>query len=636
MLQYGDKNFVNRVHQSTADKFAHGAISNAQDAQWVKRETARAELGNWEGWRDLGEQIRQQCIRYLPDYLEEFSDNVEKRGGHVFFAQTDVEARDFITDLVKKKQAHKIVKPKSMVTSEIGLDKALLKIPDVKVTETDLAEFILELDNWDEPSHLVFPALHKNRDQVKELLEKIGYTGDNDPQHEARFSRKVLRERFLEADMSITGCNFAVADQGMVNIVTNEGNADLSMAIAPTQVVVMGMERIVPTLREAETMDNMLVRSAVGSKLTSYCSFVSPKLPDEADGPEDFYVVIVDNGRSNALGTDFEPILQCIRCASCLNVCPIYRNIGGKGYGSIYPGPIGVVLSPLLQGDYDEFHDLPYACSLCTACTATCPVKIPLHELILKHREIEMNDKHMGDLIADTVMKVIGMGTGHSSLFRTALTFDHVAMNTIAKKGHKDPATGKRVPDTAKNLNENGKHEEWMPFVFGGWTKVRDLPEPPAHSKNFRTWFNDRKTAQYKAAGNDVEFNKAQREILAQNPNTPEYGSFDNSVSARRAAKYGTTEPAPLSDSTVPVALGSIEEAGTGDYGKKPVAAAPAATSNPVLQQAVTGNPTAASAASGNSASVAAPSGAGSSGAGSSGAGSTSAPNDGTVDGKKE
>ncbi|WEV67585.1 LutB/LldF family L-lactate oxidation iron-sulfur protein [Bifidobacterium sp. ESL0769] len=589
MLQYGDPNFVTRVKINEKDKFAHKAISNAQDAQWVKRETARAELGNWEGWRDLGEQIRQQCIRYLPDYLEEFSDNVEKRGGHVFFAQTDVEARDFITDLVKKKQAHKIVKPKSMVTSEIGLDKALLKIPDVKVTETDLAEFILELDNWDEPSHLVFPALHKNRDQVLELFRKIGYTGDNDPQHEARFSRKVLRERFLEADMSITGCNFAVADQGMVNIVTNEGNADLSMSIAPTQVVVMGMERIVPTLREAETMDNMLVRSAVGSKLTSYCSFVSPKLPDEADGPEDFYVVIVDNGRSNALGTEFEPILQCIRCASCLNVCPIYRNIGGKGYGSIYPGPIGVVLSPLLQGDYDEFHDLPYACSLCSACTATCPVKIPLHEMILKHREIEMNDKHMGDLIADTVMKVVGIGTGHSSLFHTALTFDHVAMNTIAKKGIKDPATGRRVPDTAKNLDENGKHEEWMPFVFGGWTKVRDLPEPPAHSKNFRTWFNDRKTKQYKAAGNNEEFNKAQRQILAQNPNTPDFGSYDNSVSARKSAKDGLLERAPLSDATVPVALGSIEEAGTGNYGKK---AASAAATNPVLKQAVANNPT--------------------------------------------
>ncbi|MCT6918645.1 MAG: LUD domain-containing protein, partial [Bifidobacteriales bacterium] len=261
--------FLTRVKESEQDKFAQQAVAKAQDAQWVKREAARQELGNWEQWRDLGEQIRQHVIRYLPDYLEEFSDNVEKRGGHVFFAQTDDEAAQYIKQIAIEKKAKHVVKSKSMVTSEINLDPTLMTVPGLEVLETDLAEFILEEDDWDQPTHLVFPALHKNREQVRQVFEKkLGYKGDNDPQHMARFSRKVLRKHFLEADMGITGCNFAVADTGMINLVTNEGNADLAMCIPKTQVVVMGMERLVPTMKEAETMDNMLARSAVGQKLT--------------------------------------------------------------------------------------------------------------------------------------------------------------------------------------------------------------------------------------------------------------------------------------------------------------------------------------------------------------------------------
>ncbi len=479
--------FLTRVKESEQDKFAQQAVAKAQDAQWVKREAARQELGNWEQWRDLGEQIRQHVIRYLPDYLEEFSDNVEKRGGHVFFAQTDDEAAQYIKQIAIEKKAKHVVKSKSMVTSEINLDPTLMTVPGLEVLETDLAEFILEEDDWDQPTHLVFPALHKNREQVRQVFEKkLGYKGDNDPQHMARFSRKVLRKHFLEADMGITGCNFAVADTGMINLVTNEGNADLAMCIPKTQVVVMGMERLVPTMKEAETMDNMLARSAVGQKLTSYLTYTAPRTDQESDGPDDVYVVILDNGRSNALGTVFEPILQCIRCASCLNVCPIYRHIGGHGYGSIYPGPVGSVLSPVLDGGYDDFGDLPYACSLCAACTATCPVKIPLHQLMIEHRRIMMDDQSQANLIDDTVMRVMGLGTGHSSLFRTALGVDHTMLTPISKK----------QPETAKNLFASDRHVEWMPFVFGGWTKVRDLPDPPKHGQNFRSWFAHHKKEQ--------------------------------------------------------------------------------------------------------------------------------------------
>ena len=265
-ISTSDKPFLERVKESEQDKFMQASVAKSQDAQWDKREASRKELGNWPQWRDLGEQIRQHVIKYLPDYLEEFSDNIEKRGGHVYFAKTDKEAAAYITNLAKQKQAHKIVKSKSMVTTEINLDKELLKLPGTQLMETDLAEFILQEDDWAEPTHIVFPALAKNRDQVKTIFDKLGYKGDNDPEHLARFAREYLRRYFLQADFGITGCNFAIADSGLINLVTNEGNADLTMAIPKTQVVVMGMERIVPSLKEAETLDNMLSRSAVDRK----------------------------------------------------------------------------------------------------------------------------------------------------------------------------------------------------------------------------------------------------------------------------------------------------------------------------------------------------------------------------------
>ena len=485
-ISTSDKPFLERVKESEQDKFMQASVAKSQDAQWDKREASRKELGNWPQWRDLGEQIRQHVIKYLPDYLEEFSDNIEKRGGHVYFAKTDKEAAAYITNLAKQKQAHKIVKSKSMVTTEINLDKELLKLPGTQLMETDLAEFILQEDDWAEPTHIVFPALAKNRDQVKTIFDKLGYKGDNDPEHLARFAREYLRRYFLQADFGITGCNFAIADSGLINLVTNEGNADLTMAIPKTQVVVMGMERIVPSLKEAETLDNMLSRSAVGQKLTSYCSFSGKQVAGEADGPEDFHVGIVDNGRSNALGTPFEPVLQCIRCGACLNVCPVYRHIGGHGYGSIYPGPIGAVLSPVLDG-YEKFGDLPFASSLCAACTETCPVRIPLHHLLIKHREVMMDKLKTDHSFSDKIMKMVGVGTSAPVLFNMALDMDHAMMGVLATKDQ----------GSVENEYNSGRIKQtgMMPKLARGWTDVRDLPRPPKKNENFRHWFKQHKAA---------------------------------------------------------------------------------------------------------------------------------------------
>ncbi|MEB5482494.1 LUD domain-containing protein, partial [Shouchella clausii] len=221
-----------------------------------------------------------------------------------------------------------------------------------EVIETDLGEYILQIDDHDPPSHIVAPALHKNKEQIRDTFKaRKGYTKSENPQELTLFAREQLRKEFLSADVGITGCNFAVAESGSISLVTNEGNARLATALPKTHIAVMGMERIVPTWEELDILVSMLCRSAVGQKLTSYVTgLTGPREDGDADGPEEFHLVIVDNGRSNILGTEFQAALHCIRCAACINVCPVYRHVGGHSYGSIYPGPIGAVLTPLLEG----------------------------------------------------------------------------------------------------------------------------------------------------------------------------------------------------------------------------------------------------------------------------------------------
>src|SRR5699024_7501176 len=301
-------------------------------------------LGNWEDWRSLGAQIRNHTLNHLDYYLTQLSDNVSKRGGKVFFAETKDEANDYILNVIKERNGKKVVKSKSMMTEELGLNNVLEK-EELEVVETDLGEWILQLDE-DPPSHLVAPALHKNRQQVRETFSsERGYEGSESPTELTAFAREQLRKDFLSADVGITGCNFAVAESGATTLVTNEGNARLVSSLPDTQITVMGMERLVPTWEELDVLVSLLTRAAVGQKLTSYVtSITGTRLAGETDGPEEYHLVIVDNGRSKILGTEFQSALHCIRCAACINVCPVYRHVGGHAYGSIYPGPIGAVL----------------------------------------------------------------------------------------------------------------------------------------------------------------------------------------------------------------------------------------------------------------------------------------------------
>lgn len=376
-MKIGTDAFKERVSQGIDNEFMRGAVSGAQERLRTRRLEAAEELGNWEEWRSLSEEIRQHVLENLDFYLGQLAENVAKRGGHVYFAETADEASSYIRDVIQKKNGKKIVKSKSMVTEEINLNEVLEK-EGCEVVETDLGEYILQIDDHDPPSHIVAPALHKNKEQIRDVFkERLDYQHTEKPEELVMHARAILRKKFLEADIGITGCNFAIADTGSVSLVTNEGNGRLVSTLPKTQITVMGMERIVPSFSEFEVLVSMLTRSAVGQRLTSYITALTgPKLEGEVDGPEEFHLVIVDNGRSNILGTEFQSVLQCIRCAACINVCPVYRHVGGHSYGSIYSGPIGAVLSPLLGG-YDDYKEAPYASSLCGCLFRSLPGQNP-------------------------------------------------------------------------------------------------------------------------------------------------------------------------------------------------------------------------------------------------------------------
>ncbi|WP_203363015.1 LutB/LldF family L-lactate oxidation iron-sulfur protein [Bacillus sp. REN10] len=466
-MKFGSDDFKGRVKEKMNDTFMRGAVAGAQERLRTRRLDAAEELGNWEDWRSHGEEIRQHVLENLDYYLHQLSENISKRGGHVFFAQTAEEANEYITNIAKQKNAKKILKAKSMVTEEIGMNGALEDI-GCEVIETDLGEYILQVDDHDPPSHIVTPALHKNKEQIRDVFtEKLDYKLTSKPEELALHARKTLRKDFLAADIGVTGCNFAIAESGSISFVTNEGNARLVTTIPKTQITVMGMERIVPTHEEFEVLVSLLTRSAVGQKLTSYVTALSgPREEGDVDGPEEFHLVIVDNGRSKILGTEFQSVLQCIRCAACINVCPVYRHIGGHSYGSIYSGPIGAVLSPLLGG-YDDFKELPYASTLCAACSEACPVKIPLHELLHKHRQVIVEKEGRAPISEKLAMKAFGLGA---------------ASNPLYGMGSKMASTVMK-PFTKNDRISNG------PGPLKAWTELREFPAP--EKQRLRDWFKE-------------------------------------------------------------------------------------------------------------------------------------------------
>lgn len=459
--------FKQRIKEKMQDNIMRSSVANAQERMFTNRARAAEDIGNWDDWRQMGMDIRQHVLENLDYYLTQLSDNVIENGGHVFFAQTAEEASQYIANVAAAKQAKKVVKSKSMVTEEIDLNH-VLEAQGIQVVETDLGEYILQIDDHDAPSHIVAPAIHRSRGQVQKIFQdKLNYQGTEDPEEMTRFVREHIRHDFIEADIGITGCNFAVAESGSIALVTNEGNARLSTSLPKTHIAVMGMERLVPTFEELDVMITLLCRSAVGLPLAGYITVLTgPKESNQVDGPEEFHLVIVDNGRSDILASEFKDILRCIRCAACANTCPAYRHIGGQSYGSIYSGPIGAVLSPLLGG-YADFQDLPYACSLCTACNDVCPVKIPLADLLLKHRQV-LADSKLTPIKERVTATAFNFINSRPALWNQTVKIGAVAAKRMIKDGD--------MPIRIQAVQE--------------WTEDRDLPTPSGES--FRSWFKQR------------------------------------------------------------------------------------------------------------------------------------------------
>ncbi len=389
---------------STAHDFPANARAAIADAQLQKalarlkghfidkRAAACARLPEFDALRDQAKAIKDHTLAHLDLYLERFEAKVRETGGTVHWCRDAAEARAVVLDICRAARARTVTKGKTMIAEEIGLNP-FLEANDIEPVETDLGEYIIQLAH-EPPSHIIAPAVHKNKEQVSDLFVAHHHAGDRSKRLDGipelvTEAREVLRRRFLEADVGITGANFLIAETGQTVIVTNEGNGDLTQTLPSVHVVLASLEKVVPTLEDATTILRVLARSATGQEFSTYTTFsAGPRRPGDLDGPADFHVVLLDNGRSELLGTELQDILRCIRCGACLNHCPVYGTVGGHAYGWVYPGPMGAVLSPALIG-LAEAHHLPNASTLCGRCEEVCPMRIPLPRMLRHWRERE-------------------------------------------------------------------------------------------------------------------------------------------------------------------------------------------------------------------------------------------------------
>ena len=388
--------FERDARTALADGQLRSALRHATTLFGERRRSALATVPDWEGARDRARAIKDETLEHLDRYLEEFAANAERAGARVHWARDAAEACDIIGGIAERRGARTVVKSKSMASEEIHLNAALAR-RGIEPVETDLGEYIVQLAG-ETPSHIVVPAIHKTRAQIAALFaEKLGIAPSDDVTTLAAAARQALRRRFAEADLGISGVNFAVAETGTILILENEGNAWLTTSLPRTHVALMGIEKVIPRFADLEVFLKLLPRSGTGQVLTAYQSLITGtkrRLQDE--GPEELHIVVLDNGRSRMLASPVtRQALACIRCGACLNACPVYRQIGGHAYGSVYPGPIGAVLSPQLFG-LARSAALPYASSLCGACRDVCPVKIDIPALLL-HLRAQVVAGRVGD-----------------------------------------------------------------------------------------------------------------------------------------------------------------------------------------------------------------------------------------------
>ncbi|HYX27878.1 MAG TPA: LutB/LldF family L-lactate oxidation iron-sulfur protein [Pyrinomonadaceae bacterium] len=368
------------------DRQLRGALRQATSLFRDRRLAATNSVSNWEELRTKARRIKDETLLHLDRYLQEFTSNAEKAGAQIHWARDAAEANEIVKTLARACKARLVVKSKSMTTEEIHLNDALAGV-GVEALETDLGEYIIQLAG-ETPSHIIAPAIHKTRHQIADLfVEKLGIVRTDDIATLTMTARRVLREKFAAADIGISGVNFAVAETGTILILENEGNIRLTTSVPKTHIAVMGIEKLIPRFADLEIFLKLLPRSGTGQNLTSYQSLITgTKRSPEDEGPDELHIVLLDNGRSTMLAhPTTRQSLACIRCGACLNACPVYQQIGGHAYGSVYPGPIGAVITPQLIG-LQKASQLPFASSLCGACREVCPVKIDIPELLLHLR----------------------------------------------------------------------------------------------------------------------------------------------------------------------------------------------------------------------------------------------------------
>jgi len=453
-MEFRSPEFKTRAVHALHDANLQKALSNTKAGFVVKRAKAAEEMPEFEALRDTAAEIKNHVLANLDHYLEKYEAAVTAAGGHVHYATDAEDARRIILGICKKANAKRITKGKSMVSEEMSLNEALIG-EGYEVVETDLGEYIIQLAD-EPPSHIIAPAIHKTKDQVADLFA----AAHNKPRKTDRAelvaeAREVLREKYFTAEVGITGGNFLVAETGSSVIVTNEGNGDLTQTLAKVHIVTSGIERVIPSLDDLSVFLRILARSATGQETESYTTFsTGPRREGDIDGPEEYHVVLLDNGRSKMLGTRFQDMLRCIRCGACMNHCPVYGSIGGHAYGWVYPGPMGSVLTPLIKG-MDGTYDLPNACTLNGRCKSVCPVRIPLPDLL---REIRHNQFRQ-DMTPKRQKQAL-------KLWR------YVAERP--KLYHFAERIGVRI--LASMANGKGKLRS-LPFD-PGWTGARDLPAP--------------------------------------------------------------------------------------------------------------------------------------------------------------
>lgn len=460
-------NFHELSSKAAGDERLKAAVNNAVLRQHSARQLRILELPEADKLKTLAGEIKQHALDHLDYYLEQLGQNVERNGGHVHFAADAAEARRIILDIAKHHDAKRVIKSKSMVSEEIHLAQAM-EAAGMDVVETDLGEFIVQISK-DRPSHLVAPIVHKDRQSIAKLFSEYFKTPFNDdPAALTMQARAFLRDKFRRSDLGITGGNFLVAETGLVCSIENEGNQRQSVSTPAVLIALVGIEKVVPRMVDLAVMLKLLTRSATGSPVSMYTNlYGGPRGFGEKDGPEEFHLVLVDNGRTEILGSEYRETLRCIRCGACLNACPIYRKIGGHAYGSVYPGPIGALITPLFKG-LGKFKDLPQASSLCGACYEACPVKINIPRFLTLMRR-DINRAHLNSGVERMVYRMWARGLHWPVLYRL-----------LGKVQSWD-------------LRRRAGGTGWvtrLPRIAAGWTQIRDMPVPARRS--FHSCWRDR------------------------------------------------------------------------------------------------------------------------------------------------